>query len=100
MATHIQPAGLADKGIAGETATAAGPAPPQARLRDRDRAARRSSPIVMLFPVLWMLETALKDTRDIYAVPAKVISFDADARPLQERLQLRLAGLLRASRTR
>jgi multiple sugar transport system permease protein len=30
--------------------------------------------IVMLFPVLWMLETALKDTRDIYAVPAKVIT--------------------------
>jgi len=31
--------------------------------------------IVMLFPVLWMLETALKDQRDIYAVPAKVFSF-------------------------
>ena len=31
--------------------------------------------IVMLFPVLWMLETALKDQRDIYTVPAKVFSF-------------------------
>jgi multiple sugar transport system permease protein len=31
--------------------------------------------IVMLFPVLWMLETALKDTKDIYAVPAKLVSF-------------------------
>jgi multiple sugar transport system permease protein len=30
--------------------------------------------IVMLFPVIWMLETALKDGRDIYAVPAKVIT--------------------------
>ena len=31
--------------------------------------------VVMLFPVLWMLETALKETRDIYAVPAKLFSF-------------------------
>jgi multiple sugar transport system permease protein len=29
----------------------------------------------MLFPVLWMLETAFKDTKDIYAVPAKVFTF-------------------------
>ena len=28
----------------------------------------------MLFPVVWMLETALKETKDIYAVPAKVIT--------------------------
>lgn len=31
--------------------------------------------IVMLFPVLWMLETALKEQKDIYAVPAKVFHF-------------------------
>jgi multiple sugar transport system permease protein len=31
--------------------------------------------IGMLFPVLWMLETALKDQRDIYTVPAKVFHF-------------------------
>ena len=31
--------------------------------------------IVMLFPVLWMLETAIKETKDIYAVPAKVFTF-------------------------
>jgi multiple sugar transport system permease protein len=30
--------------------------------------------IVMLFPVVWMLETALKESKDIYAVPAKVIT--------------------------
>jgi multiple sugar transport system permease protein len=30
----------------------------------------------MLFPVVWMLETALKTTSDIYAVPAKVFSFE------------------------
>jgi multiple sugar transport system permease protein len=31
--------------------------------------------VVMLFPVVWMLETSLKEQRDIYAVPAKVLSF-------------------------
>jgi multiple sugar transport system permease protein len=31
--------------------------------------------VVMLFPVLWMLETALKEQRDIYTVPAKVVNF-------------------------
>ncbi len=31
--------------------------------------------VVMLFPVLWMLETALKEQRDIYTVPAKVLNF-------------------------
>jgi multiple sugar transport system permease protein len=30
----------------------------------------------MLFPVLWMLETSLKDGRDIYAVPAKFLGFE------------------------
>jgi multiple sugar transport system permease protein len=74
MATHIQPAGVAEQGIAGETA------PPPVR-----RGRRLGSgieivlltilAIVMLFPVVWMLETALKDTRDIYAVPAKLINF-------------------------
>jgi multiple sugar transport system permease protein len=32
--------------------------------------------VAMLFPVVWMLETSLKDGRDIYAVPAKIIGFD------------------------
>ena len=74
MAAHIQPAGVADEGIAGETA-----------LRRPSAASARSAPasrslllalfaVVMLFPVLWMLETALKETKDIYAVPAKVIT--------------------------
>jgi multiple sugar transport system permease protein len=31
--------------------------------------------IVMLFPVLWMLETSLKEGRDVYAVPAKLLGF-------------------------
>ena len=30
--------------------------------------------VLMLFPVVWMLETSLKDGRDIYATPAKVIT--------------------------
>ncbi|MEO6512153.1 MAG: carbohydrate ABC transporter permease [Nocardioides sp.] len=29
----------------------------------------------MLFPVLWILETSIKENRDVYAVPAKFFSF-------------------------
>ncbi|GAA0514534.1 ABC transporter permease [Paractinoplanes deccanensis] len=32
--------------------------------------------VVMLFPVLWMIETSLKENRDVYAVPAKLFNFD------------------------
>src|SRR3954453_2693355 len=74
MAAHIQPAGIADEGIAGETV-----APP---VRKRPKFGSGIEivlltifAVIMLFPVLWMLETALKDTKDIYAVPAKVFSF-------------------------
>jgi multiple sugar transport system permease protein len=74
MATHIQPEGLADKGIAGETV-----APPVRKERKFGSAIEMVLlalfMIVMLFPVVWMLETALKDAKDIYAVPAKVLSF-------------------------
>ncbi|WP_196807616.1 carbohydrate ABC transporter permease [Candidatus Solirubrobacter pratensis] len=74
MAAHIQPAGMADEGIAGETAT-----PPVRRRRKLGTGIEivllTIIAIVMLFPVLWMLETALKDTKDIYAVPAKVFNF-------------------------
>src|SRR4051794_32900674 len=74
MAAHIQPAGLADEGIAGETAT------PPVRRRFKlgsgiEIALLTIFAIVMLFPVLWMLETAFKETKDIYAVPAKVFNF-------------------------
>jgi multiple sugar transport system permease protein len=75
MAAHIQPEGLADKGIAGETAT------PPVRPKERkigsviEIVLLTLFMVVMLFPVLWMLETALKTTADIYAVPAKVFSF-------------------------
>lgn len=31
--------------------------------------------VVTLFPVFWILETAFKQTQDIYAVPAKIINF-------------------------
>lgn len=75
MGAHIQPAGLADEGIAGETATA-----PPTRRRPKlgggiEIVLLTVFAVVMLFPVVWMLETALKDARDIYAVPAKVLSF-------------------------
>jgi multiple sugar transport system permease protein len=74
MAAHIQPAGLADEGIAGETAA------PPVRRRPKfgsgiEIVLLTIFAVVMLFPVVWMLETALKDTKDIYAVPAKVFSF-------------------------
>src|SRR3954467_15227101 len=73
MAAHIQPAGLADEGIASETAT------PPVRRQPKfgsglEIALLALFAVVMLFPVVWMLETALKDTKDIYAVPAKVIT--------------------------
>jgi len=32
--------------------------------------------IVMLFPVLWMVETSIKENRDVYAIPAKFFAFD------------------------
>lgn len=32
--------------------------------------------IVMLFPVLWMLETSIKENRDVYAIPAQFLGFD------------------------
>jgi multiple sugar transport system permease protein len=32
--------------------------------------------VLMLFPVVWMLETSLKANRDVYAVPAKFLGFD------------------------
>ncbi|MDA0178688.1 carbohydrate ABC transporter permease [Solirubrobacter phytolaccae] len=74
MATHIQPEGLADKGIAGETVD-----PPVRRERKFGSGVEilllTIFMVVMLFPVIWMLETALKETKDIYAVPAKVFSF-------------------------
>ena len=31
--------------------------------------------VVMLFPVLWMLETSIKENRDVYAVPAQFFGF-------------------------
>ena len=31
--------------------------------------------VIMLFPVLWMLETSIKENRDVYAIPAKFIDF-------------------------
>ena len=73
MATHIQGGDLADAGIAGETA-----APPVRRKRKFSSGIEivllAVFAIVMLFPVVWMLETALKDGQDIYAVPAKIIT--------------------------
>jgi multiple sugar transport system permease protein len=78
MAVNVQSRELASEGIAGETA----PIPSVVRRgRPRLRNAIEITllallAIIMLFPVLWMLETSLKDQRDIYAVPAKLLNFD------------------------
>ena len=56
--------------------------------------------VVMLFPVVWMLETALKDTERHLRRPGQGHQLRADARALQGRLQRRFARLRRASRTR
>ncbi len=32
--------------------------------------------VAMLFPVLWILETSIKENRDVFAVPAKIFAFD------------------------
>ena len=32
--------------------------------------------VAMLFPVAWMLETSIKENRDVYAVPAQFFGFD------------------------
>jgi multiple sugar transport system permease protein len=76
MAVNVQPREIAGEGIAGETA----PPPTAGRRRPRARNAIEIAllallAVVMLFPVVWMLETSLKEQRDIYAVPAKVLSF-------------------------
>ena len=41
----------------------------------------------MLFPVVWMFETSLKEHRDIYSVPAKFLELRADALELQARVR-------------
>jgi multiple sugar transport system permease protein len=77
MSVRVQPPDVASEGIVGETAA------PPAVVRSRRPRARQGLEIalltvlaiVMLFPVLWMLETSLKDQRDIYAVPAKLVGF-------------------------
>ena len=55
-------------------------APPARRRGGRGRSALELTLLVvlagvMLFPALWMLETSIKENRDVYAVPAKFFSF-------------------------
>ena len=93
MATHIQPADLADAGIAGETA-----APPVRRRRRLGSGIEivllTVFAVVMLFPVLWMLETALKETRGHLRRTGQGVQLQPDARPPQGRVLLGLAGVL------
>ena len=55
--------------------------PPTRRFGGRGRAAVEIAvltvlAVVMLFPVLWMIETSIKDNRDVYAIPAKFFDFE------------------------
>ena len=54
--------------------------PPRSRRGGRGRAVVEvvllaALAIAMLFPVLWILETSIKENRDVYAVPAKFFGF-------------------------
>jgi multiple sugar transport system permease protein len=54
--------------------------PPTRRLGGRGRSVLEVAlltvlAVVMLFPVLWMIETSIKENRDVYAVPAKFFGF-------------------------
>ena len=77
MAVNVQGRDRADEAVAGGTAA---PSASAGRGRPRARNAIEIAllallAVVMLFPVVWMLETSVKEQRDIYAVPAKVLSF-------------------------
>jgi multiple sugar transport system permease protein len=72
-------------GVTIDEAVPAGPVPEEApRTRRRGGRGRRVVEVVlltllavaMLFPVLWILETSIKENRDVYAVPAKFFAFD------------------------
>jgi multiple sugar transport system permease protein len=72
-------------GVTIDEAVPAGPVPEGApRTRRRGGRGRRVVEVVlltllavaMLFPVLWILETSIKENRDVYAVPAKFFAFD------------------------
>ena len=67
-----------------DEAVPAGPVPAAPPARRRGGAVRTVVEVVllavlavaMLFPVLWMLETSIKENRDVYAVPAQFFGFD------------------------
>jgi multiple sugar transport system permease protein len=55
--------------------------PPTRRTKGRGRSAVEVVllivvAIVMIFPVLWMVETSIKENRDVYAIPAKFVHFN------------------------
>ena len=67
-----------------DEAVSTGPArdhtPPARRLGGRGRSVLEIAlltllAVVMLFPVLWMIETSIKENRDVYAIPAKFFDF-------------------------
>ena len=61
--------------VTGRRTAGASPRRQGAERWSRSRCSRLLA-VAMLFPVLWMLETSIKENRDVYAVPAKFFGFD------------------------
>jgi multiple sugar transport system permease protein len=79
MALHVQDTVAAEAAPAGTAAPALPPAgrrPGPSRGTVIEVVLLALAAAIMLFPVLWMLETSIKEGRDIYAVPAKFLGFD------------------------
>lgn len=75
MAVHV------DEALPSQQGEPARPAEQSAPRRGRGRAVLEIALLallaaLMLFPVLWMLETSIKEGRDVYAVPAQFIGFE------------------------
>jgi len=70
--------------VSSDRTAVAGPIPEDVQPRRRSGKGRSAVEITlltllaaaMLFPVLWILETSIKNNRDVYAVPAKFFQFD------------------------
>lgn len=68
-----------DEAVPAATVPDGAPAPGRRRLTGRavlEVALLAALALAMLFPVLWMVETSIKENRDVYAVPAQFVGFD------------------------
>ena len=71
MAVHLE-----EQVAPAETAKGV-PKPPRRSLRSRVEVVLLAVlAVIMLFPAAWILETSIKEQRDIYSVPAKFVDFE------------------------